>query len=126
MDRVVDAMNAALVANNAGGGNTFSHNMTTNPATCPVKPTITLSTGGGTYKWYPYSFTDAFSQLPPDQYGYPSLWFKLGFEAIGTEWGLGSYSNVVTAPFSPMARSVPKLRVASLTAVLRSFKRGPT
>ena len=118
LDVVVAAMNTALTAASLPG--TFSHNLTTAPSTCPVKPTLTHSTR----EWTPNCYNSSFYEsINGDN---PSLWLQLGFDPLGPGVLDSNFTNVHTAPNSPWQRKVPKLRISSLVAVLRSFKRGPT
>lgn len=120
LDAVVAAMNASLTAGGLGG--TFTHNLTTNPGTCPVVPTITHSTR----EWKPNSLTVSFVGFTASES--PSLWLQLGFTAIGPGVAPGHfpYQTVHTAPHSPWQRKTPKLRITNVVMTTRSFRRKPT
>lgn len=116
LDAIVAAMNQALLDNNLPGS--FSHNMTGVAATDPVRPAITHSTNNWAPNCYAYNFE---SSQDGDS---PRLWLELGFEAVGV--GIGSdYRKTIVAPFSPWAAKVPKIRIANLSVITRSFRRGP-
>jgi len=118
LDAMVAAMNAALSAASYPG--TFSHDLTTNPGTCPVLPTITHSSR----KWSPNSYTINFESGQADDS--PALWLQLGFDPIGPGVITSGFKATHTAPHSPWQRKIPKLRIANIVAVLRSFRRPPT
>jgi hypothetical protein len=118
-DLIVSALNTSLAANGLPGA--FTHNMTSDPATCPAKPTITHSTN----KWIPNCYTDPATYESAADGDSPEVWLGIGFDPVGPGVIDPNFTRINVAPYSPWARKVPKLRIANLVVVTRSFKRGP-
>lgn len=116
-DSICEAMNAALTAGSLPG--TFTHNMTNNPATCPVKPTITHSSR----EWTPNSYTTNYESAQSGDSA--ALWLELGFDPVSPGIVDSNFAAAHTAANSSWATKVPKLRIANLAVITRSFRRQP-
>lgn len=112
---VCTAMQAACVAESVDPLGTFTPNETVAVGASKARLPRITNTGGSARNWYPLVASgDAVL------HALGSMWRQMGFADYS-----GNYT-IRTAPYSPFARKIGKLRLSSLEATARLFKRGPT